>query len=259
MAEENRSGSDILMPVPQGYELGTGKRIGNRWEFAIEFEIHKADGKIPRWWDDWYGSLWLWVDGRAVGNTDAFLVVKFAFETLCAVGAADRAAATAALSKQPSAAEKLDIVMGCAQADSWLGLSPEDACRTVAEEMGVPSVDIATMEEMRAKSRQMLTLDMLPAGTGWAFQGWQAVLLDEGEQERMIYRYRPEQDMEPDHDAASEGESPESDAGPGVVTEAVWPSGTVLRVAEAARKEFEAMAMRMFREGGGVVAGAGGR
>ena len=56
-----------MKPILPQYVFG--QRIGNRLRFAVEFEAYKLrDGSFPRMWNEWWGYLWLWMDGRLVGN-----------------------------------------------------------------------------------------------------------------------------------------------------------------------------------------------
>ena len=42
-----------------------GRRVGDRWIFALEFDIQ---GDLPRAWNEMLGSLWLWTRGHLVAR-----------------------------------------------------------------------------------------------------------------------------------------------------------------------------------------------
>lgn len=55
--------------------------FGDRWRFGVECEVQDCDV------DPWgtlqpFGSLWLWIEGRAIGNTDVSEQLVLAFSTL---------------------------------------------------------------------------------------------------------------------------------------------------------------------------------
>ena len=54
-------------------------RVGDRWSLAIEFE---GSGDPPRVWNEWWGSLWLWVDGEVVGRPFEIEMVMCGIESL---------------------------------------------------------------------------------------------------------------------------------------------------------------------------------
>ena len=66
--------------------------FGDRWRFGVECEVQDRDV------DPWgtlqpFGSFWLWVEGRAIGNTDVSEMLVLGFSTLRAstLGAGRRA------------------------------------------------------------------------------------------------------------------------------------------------------------------------
>jgi hypothetical protein len=54
-------------------------RSGDRWTFAIEFE---GVGEAPKSWNEWWGSIWLWVEGQVVGWPSEIEMVMTGFDSL---------------------------------------------------------------------------------------------------------------------------------------------------------------------------------
>ena len=55
--------------------------FGNRWHFGIECEVQDCD--VDPWGTlEPFGSFWLWVGGRAIGNTDVSEQLVLDFSTL---------------------------------------------------------------------------------------------------------------------------------------------------------------------------------
>ncbi len=55
------------------------KRAGSRQVFAIEFEINPGqNGPVNEWW----GNLWLWVNGKCIGNPDETEMVSVGLGSL---------------------------------------------------------------------------------------------------------------------------------------------------------------------------------
>ena len=137
-------------------------RIGDRWTFAIEFE---GIGDPPKSWNEWWGNLWLWVDGQVVGCPSEIEMVMTGFDSL--VESAQHIPTGPSGPLQPSvpAVEALDLVM-------WARYGDDD--RAPGEFVGAP-LDLARYE-------------VLPRLTGPFFDGWDAVLIEAGEKERFVFR-----------------------------------------------------------------------
>jgi hypothetical protein len=143
------------------------RRIGDRRQFAVEFEV---DLKQSTERDVW-GCLWLWVDGRCVGDSREVEIVNFGLGGLLNAGPA--------LSEQPSfllsmpASEGLDLVM-------WAIYGEDDAQR----------------EEIVNDRRSLEAFEVMPGMVGPFGHGWEAILIDDGPSERFVFRERGQSTQE---------------------------------------------------------------
>ena len=143
------------------------RTIGSPGLFGIEFEV-KCDLSVPA--NTWWGTFWLWADGKCVGDRNEMEMVSLGLGILLnAVRKADSRKSNL-LSSLP-AAEALNLVMSAVYGD-------DDPRR---QELGSPS-DLGVFE-------------VLPGG-GPFFDDWQAILLEEGGKERFIWRKDGEQTFE---------------------------------------------------------------
>jgi hypothetical protein len=169
-------------------------RAGNRWSFAVEFE---AFGDRPGMWNEWWGSLWLWVNGHVVGRPFEIEMVASGLDPLTEglfLAAQNPENRTGASLAGLPPAQALDLVM---RAEDDEGDSPQAFNR----------------------GRKLLALhEVIPRGSPF-FDGWEALLITEGSQERFIFRQE------------------QGEAG-----EARWPEGTFRIVVVHARSEFEKLA-----------------
>src|SRR6202162_3092297 len=140
---------------------GFGNRIGNRWMFALEFEVH---GDLPKCWNEWWGSLWLWVEGHVVGAPFESETVLTGLDSLQEVALETGNRARRLLSGS-SSKEALETVM-CARYGS-----------------GAPS-----RRNLVADDKSLLPFEVLPRRTGPFFDGWEAILLEDEKEERFVYR-----------------------------------------------------------------------
>jgi hypothetical protein len=170
-------------------------RVGNRWNFAVEFE---GAGDPPRVWNEWWGSLWLWVNGQAVGRPFEIEMVMTGFdplvESLNQLEQQTENRTNAFLSLLP-ANEALDSVM-------WAQYGEDDAPKG-----------------FDGNGALLRVHEVLPRGSPF-FDGWEAILIPEGSQERFIFR--------------QEG---------GQVSEAKWPIGTYKDIVLRARVQFKNLAI----------------
>lgn len=143
-------------------EEGFGKRVGNRWTFAVEFEIH---GDRPAAWNEWWGSLWLWVEGRLVGRPDETEMVLTGLDSLQESASEERIPASSILSTYDSK-EALDAVM-------WARYGGD----------GPSPLKFPTKNE-----EGLFSLEVLPRRTGPFFDGWEAILLEQAGTQRFVYR-----------------------------------------------------------------------
>jgi hypothetical protein len=138
-------------------------RVGNRWSLAVEFE---ACGDLPRTWNEWWGSLWLWADGQAVGRPFEIEMVMSGFdpliESLCQMEQNTENGTSAFLASLPDQ-QALDLVMWAqyGEGDPPKGFDGDQVLLKVHE--------------------------VLPRGSPF-FDDWQAILVPEGLQERFIFR-----------------------------------------------------------------------
>jgi hypothetical protein len=137
-------------------------RIGDRWTFAIEFE---GSGDRPKSWNEWWGSLWLWVDGRVVGCPCEIEMLMTGFDSLLESAQQTPTGLSSPLQPSVPSVEALDLVM-------WARYGNDD--RAPGDFVGDPS-DLARYE-------------VLPRLTGPFFDGWDAVLIAAGQEERFIFR-----------------------------------------------------------------------
>jgi len=135
-------------------------RIGCRQRFAIEFEV-EPDRTRPA--NEWRGSIWLWVDGRCVGETYETEMVSIGLDALVRAAKGTRSKASSVFASLP-AAQALDEVM-----QAIYGEDDEQDKRLVSQE------DFAV-------------LDILPSSAGPSFDHWEAILVEDGAEERFIYR-----------------------------------------------------------------------
>ena len=168
-------------------------RIGDRWTFAVEFE---GIGDPPKSWNEWWGTLWLWVGGEVIGCPSEIEMVMIGLDSLMESAQDIRAELSSPLKLSIPAKDALDLVM-------WARYGDED--RAPGGFIG-DSSDFARYE-------------VLPRLTGPFFDGWQAVLLEAGQEERFIFR--------------QEGAE---------AREILWPAGTFGSVVQQAIDEFKRLA-----------------
>ena len=171
-------------------QLAFSSRIGDRWTFAVEFE---GIGDPPKAWNEWWGTLWLWVDGQVVGRPSEIEMVMTGFDSLMESAQQNTAEAASSLLLSLGSEKAVDLVMKASY-----GSDDGTACSFV----GDPSV--------------FKDYEVLPRLTGAFFDGWEAILIHVGEEERFIFR--------------QEGT---------VLREAFWPAGTFKSIVERALKEFK--------------------
>ncbi len=138
-------------------------RVGNRWSFAVDFE---AFNELPRMWNEWWGSVWLWADGRVVGRPFEIEMVMSGFDPLLESlhhTEQNTENPTSAILASLPADQALDWVMWaqCGEDDPPKGFHGDEALLAVHE--------------------------VLPRGSPF-FDDWQAILLPDGLQERFIFR-----------------------------------------------------------------------
>ena len=136
------------------------QRVGSRQLFAIEFEM-KPDHALPP--NEWLGSIWLWVDGRCVGESHEIEMVSIGLGALSHAAKAKRSRISSLFASLPPE-QALDAVM--------LAIYGDDDQKA----KGAVSPD------------DLDGLDILPSSAGPFFDHWQAILIEDGPEERFIYR-----------------------------------------------------------------------
>src|SRR5437764_7403960 len=89
------------------------KRIGSRRIFAVEFEI-EADRSRPA--NEWLGCLWLWAQGRCVGESSAIEMVSIGMDALLVAATNTGMRTNPLLSSLPSQ-QALELVMWAVYGD----------------------------------------------------------------------------------------------------------------------------------------------
>ena len=135
------------------------QRVGSRHLFAVEFEVKPDRALSP---NEWLGSIWLWVEGRCVGEAHEIEMVSIGLDALVHAAKATRSTISSLFDSLP-AEQALDRAM--------LVIYGEDD----EQDKGPVSPDLAN-------------LDILPTSAGPFFDNWEAILVEAGAEERFIYR-----------------------------------------------------------------------
>src|SRR5262249_29023443 len=88
-------------------QISFSSRVGDRWSLAVEFE---GIGDPPKLWNEWGGSLWLWVNGLVVGRPAEIEMVMTGLDSLVESAQATETRTNVLLLSLP-ANESLDLVM----------------------------------------------------------------------------------------------------------------------------------------------------
>jgi hypothetical protein len=139
-------------------------RVGDRWMFALEFEIRGEPR--ARAWNEWWGSLLLWADGHLVGKPYEVEMIQTGLDSLRETANGNRAPASLILSAF-SPKEALDAVM-------WAHYDGKKEHRPLK----------LSLESEVA----LLPLEILPSLTGPFFDGWEAIILEDRATERFVFR-----------------------------------------------------------------------
>jgi hypothetical protein len=136
------------------------KRVGSPQVFAIEFELDpNQTGPIDGWW----GRLWLWVDSRCIGNNEVKEMVSIGLGSLTN-GARYTGSRGSHLLSSMLPNQALDAVMWAVYGDN----DPQ-------------------FERLVDKRTTLQHFEILPL-TDPFFDHWEAILVEEGDTERFIYR-----------------------------------------------------------------------
>ena len=136
-------------------------RIGDRWTFAVEFEGLDIGIQTGAWNECW-GTLWLWVEGRVVGRPSELEMVMTGFDSL--MESAQVKNLTSPLLSSLPANEALDLVL-------WACYGDDDPPKNFAGDRALLSRH-----------------EILPRLTCSFFDDWSAILIQEDCRERFIYR-----------------------------------------------------------------------
>lgn len=136
-------------------------RFGSRWQFAIECEI-SPDAQKP--YNEWLGSVWLWVGGKLVGDPAVVEICAVALDTLLEAAEETGKRSSTLLSSLP-AGRALDLVL-------WARYGDDDE----EQESLVPDRDA------------LVQFEILPRRGGPFFDQWQAIIIEEENCERFIFR-----------------------------------------------------------------------
>ncbi len=138
-----------------------GKRVGDRRIFAVEFEFELRQGISL---EDIWGCVWLWAGGHCIGQTWEMEIVQFGLKALRET-ADDKAPRISHLLSSMPASEALDLVMWARYGD-----------------------DNANFERLAGSRESLEQFEVLPRRTGPFFDGWQAILIEEGATEKFVFR-----------------------------------------------------------------------
>jgi|SRR5579859_182738 len=146
--------------------------FGDRWHFGVECEVQDCD--VDPWGTlEPFGSFWLWVGGRTVGNTDVSEQLTIAFSQLrSSAGYAGQR--TDDRFPRMSNADKLDFVR-------WVGWGEDHEFR--AERWGSRCLDKARAEDVESYW-------VVPPGRSPFFDNWEAILLEGETTETLVWRHQ---------------------------------------------------------------------
>jgi hypothetical protein len=146
--------------------------FGDRWRFGVECEVQDCDV------DPWgtlqpFGSFWLWVEGRAIGNTDVSEQLVLGFSTL---RDSVRNSTRRPDSRFPGMTnlDKLNLVR-------WVGWGDDDEFRP--ELWGGIGPDQARTEDVKPYW-------VVPPGDSPFFDDWEAILLERKVSETLVWRHQ---------------------------------------------------------------------
>lgn len=174
---------------PVSFCLGgvTRYSFGDRWHFGIECEVQDCD--VDPWGTlEPFGSFWLWVDGRAIGNTNESEQLTLAFSQL---RSSARYAGQRLDDRFPgmSNLDKLNFVR-------WVRWGEDDEFS--GERWGGRHLDMARTEDVESYW-------VIPPGHSPFFDGWEAILLEGETTETLVWRYWRKETVECEEAAVQSG------------------------------------------------------
>jgi hypothetical protein len=144
--------------------------FGDRWRFGIECEIQ--DCELDPWGSrEPYGSLWLWAAGQLIGNSHAAEQLIHGFGPL---ESARNNPGNRRSSDVPGTTnlDKLDFII-------WVRFG---------DDSDFDSAKWGTREIGQLRRFEVSRFEVLPRGHSPFHDGWEAVLLDDAEQETLVWR-----------------------------------------------------------------------
>jgi hypothetical protein len=160
-----------VFPPPSRAHYGcTRYTFGDRWRFGIECEVQ--DCHVDPWGSRQpFGSFWFWVGGQVVGNTD---ISEQLFQAFWPLDQVNTNSGNRKASDVPGASrlDKFEFII-------WLRFG-EDADFDVGR-WGNQDID-------QLRQLDLTRFEIIPRGSSPFQDGWEAVLLEDGEQETFIWR-----------------------------------------------------------------------
>ncbi len=164
-------------PTDSFYDLARYS-FGNRWQFAVECEVQDCE-RDPWGSREPYGSFWLWVGGRIVGNTAAAEQLVHGFSSLSHLArrSGDRPDSRFA---GMTNLQKLDLVI-------WARFGEDDEFD--AEHWG-------TQDRERVRHEDLTKYEAVSHGASPYTDGWEAILVEQDTTETFIWRKWQDQQAE---------------------------------------------------------------
>jgi hypothetical protein len=142
--------------------------FGDRWQFGIECEIQ--DREVDPWGSrEPFGSFWLWVAGRVLGNTDAEEQLVLAFSPLAHRLKRPRPDARFG---NMSNIDKLDLVV-------WARFGED-------EEFNGERWHASDRDQLRRED--FTQYEVVPRGDSPWCDGWEAILVEDAASDTFIWR-----------------------------------------------------------------------
>jgi hypothetical protein len=161
---------DVHTPPLPGHYACTRFTFGDRWRFGIECEVQEGD--VDPWGSRGpFGSFWFWAGGQIVGNADRAEQLIHAFRSVDLVR---NSSGNRRASDVPGASclDKFDFII-------WVRFG-EDA------EFDAGRWGNREIAELRGLD--LTRFEIIPRGESPFHDGWEAVLLEDGERETFVWR-----------------------------------------------------------------------
>jgi hypothetical protein len=144
--------------------------FGNREKFAVECELQDCQ-RDPWGSPEPFGSFWLWVTGRPIGNTHVSEQLVHAFGTLAALAqrSGDRPDSRF---KALSNVDKLDLII-------WARFGEDDEFDTKR---------CASEDRDRLRREDLRRYEVIPRGDSPWCDDWEGILVEQEDTETFIWR-----------------------------------------------------------------------